>query len=265
MLMSMWVPVTTADGSVTLRCPRTGSLAHSAAGAWTEACERYVAATGLAERQRPARLLDIGTGLGWNLAAALHAADPLEVVSLELDSGPIEAALELAAGGRLAPPSLADYYRPVAVALREALDHPGEAVAFGRGRLRLILGDACLTLPSLASEVCFDAVFLDPFAPGEDPPLWEPGFLEEVARRLAPGGLLSTYTASLRVRTSLARAGLLVGAGPRVGQKSQGTLASPDRPLPALDGRTQRKLARRLAKETESEPSQGPNPDGGPG
>lgn len=264
MLGTMWEPVTTDDGSVTLRCPRTGSLAHSAAGAWTEACERYVAATDLAGWQRP-RLLDIGTGLGWNLAAALHAVDPLDVVSLELDPGPIEAALELAAAGRLAPPPLARLHEPVAVALREALEHPGEAVALGRGRLRLLLGDARQTLPELEAQARFDAVFLDPFAPGEDPPLWEPGFLEEVARRLAPGGLLSTYTASLRVRTSLARAGLQVGAGPRVGQKSQGTLASPDRPLPVLDDRTRRKLARRLERETDPKPSQGSNPAGRPG
>jgi len=262
--LGMWTPVPTADGSVTLRCPRTGSLAHSAAGAWTQACQRYVAATDLAGRDRP-RLLDIGTGLGWNLAAALHAADPLDVISLELDPGPIEAALELAAAGRLAPPPLARLHEPVAAALRDALERSGEVVAFGRGSLRLVLGDARQTLPQLAAEARFDAVFLDPFAPGDDPPLWEPGFLEEVARRLAPGGLLSTYTASLGVRTSLARAGLGVGAGPRVGRKSQGTLASPDRPLPALDDRTRRKLARRLERETESEPSQGSNPAGRPG
>jgi len=242
----MWAPVTTADGSVTLRCPRTGALAHSAAGAWTEARERYVQATRLAERPRPVRVLDVGTGLGWNLAAALDAADPLDVVTLELDRGPIEAALALAEAGGLGPPDLVRRHEPVARSLREALDGSGGPVDLGRGRLRLLLGDARRTLPGLGPAPAFDVVFLDPFAPGEDPPLWEPEFLGEVAARLAPGGLLSTYTASLAVRARLASAGLRVGPGPRVGDKAQGTLASPDLALPAFDARTQRKLLRRL-------------------
>jgi predicted O-methyltransferase YrrM len=250
----MWTPVTTADGSVTLRCPRTGALAHSAAGAWTEARERYVCATRLAERPRPVRVLDVGTGLGWNLAAALDAADPLEVVTLELDPAPIEAALGLAVTGGLGPPDIARHHEPVARALREALHGSGEPVPFGGGHLRLLLGDARRTLPALGPDFAFDVVFLDPFAPGEDPPLWEAGFLGEVARRLAPGGLLSTYSASLTVRARLANAGLRVGSGPRVGEKAQGTLASPDLVLPALDARTQRKLARRLGQETGSGP-----------
>jgi hypothetical protein len=63
-----------------------------------------------------------------------------------------------------------------------------------------------------------------------------------VAARMAPDGLLSTYSVSLPVRRALTAAGLRVGRGAAVGAKSAGTLASRTAPLPELDARTQRRL-----------------------
>jgi tRNA U34 5-methylaminomethyl-2-thiouridine-forming methyltransferase MnmC len=64
---------------------------------------------------------------------------------------------------------------------------------------------------------------------------------------MAPGGLLSSYSAALPVRAGLAAAGLRVGVGARVGTKSSGTLASPDRTLAPLPPRLERRVARRAA------------------
>ncbi len=253
MVRGMWRPFVTDDGSVTLRSPRTGALAHSRCGAWTEALERYARPTRLASRPRGARLLDVGTGLGWNLAAALSENDGLEVTGLESEAAVIETALELHRRGLLAPPPLARFYGPVASALEGALAEPGSWVPLGRGRLRLHIGDARKTLPGLG-EAQFDAIFLDPFAPADDPVLWRRPFVAQLACRLAPGGILSTYSASLRVRTTLAAVGLRVGRGPRVGAKAEGTLASPDLDLPPLAPRTQRKLTRRLAQDSDYAP-----------
>jgi hypothetical protein len=66
---------------------------------------------------------------------------------------------------------------------------------------------------------------------------------------MAPGGLLSTYSASAPVRARLMAAGLIVGLGPRVGGKAEGTLASPDLALPALDPKRQAQLMRRAGEE----------------
>ena len=247
-----WQPHRTDDGSLTLRCPRTGALAHSEAGAWSEAWGRYAEATRLPDRARAGgkiRLLDVGTGLGWNLAAALWAtrgtSARLEVLSLELDGEVVRQALSHHAADNLGQ---VEPYGPAAGLLTAALEQPGERVedADGHG-LTLLLGDGRETLPA-APEQAFDLVFLDPFAPAQDPPLWEAPFLAEVARRMGPGALLSTYTASLAVRTNLAAAGLRVGQGPRLLGKAEGTLASPDLVLPELSERTARKLARRLSR-----------------
>jgi tRNA U34 5-methylaminomethyl-2-thiouridine-forming methyltransferase MnmC len=75
--------------------------------------------------------------------------------------------------------------------------------------------------------------------------LWEQGFLCEVARRMGPRAILSTYSSAFAVRLALRRAGLAVGLGPRVGRKATGTLASLEAALPPLEPRTARRLAAR--------------------
>lgn len=263
-----WKPLVTADGSPTLRHPVHGQACHTADGAWLEARERYARACRLdqlARRTPGARvhLLDLGTGLGWNLAAALESVERagghLEAVGFELETGPIAAALNL--------PSPADapwepWWGKVRRTLRAALEagapaRAGLRLPLGSGpeagnspshHLTLYLGDARQLVPTLPDRPSFDACFLDPFSPGVEQDLWSPTFLRAVARRLAPGAWLSTYSASLSVREALAAAGLRVGPGPRVGAKSAGTLASPDLDPGPLDRRTAGKLARRLAR-----------------
>lgn len=258
-----WTSVVTDDGSITLAHPRHGQACHSRAGAWTESRERYAQACRVRERALELaaqgvthfRLLDVGTGLGLNLAAALEALEgtgvALAATSLEIDADVIRATLALG------PQPLAELERvhaPVRASLAAALDARAgqptgaridDAVALASGTLQLHLGDGTETLARLDRRARFDAVFLDPFSPAVDPPLWEPAFLREVARRMAPEGLLSTYTAALRVRAGLMAAGLAVGPGARVQAKSSGTLASPSRPLPLFDERTERRVRSR--------------------
>jgi len=255
----MWTPIQTDDGSYTLVHPMHGEACHSRAGAWTESRERYALACRLHERAlelrdtgaRALRLLDVGTGLGLNLAAALEALDgtriELDATSLEIDVGVIEATLAL--GPQSALPEVERHHVRVRAALELALGANSEPVPLaGGGRLLLLVGDGRVTLPALDPSVRFDAVFLDPFSPGVDPPLWSAEFLAEVAQRMLPGSLLSTYTAAACARVGLIAAGLHVGPGARVGTKSSGTLASPDIELQSLDPRTTRRLKAKVER-----------------
>ena len=271
-----WQPVRTEDGSWTLAHPEHGEACHSRSGAWTEARERYASPCRLARRAgklggRPLRLLDVGTGLGLNLAAALEAVEgeagaSLDVLALEREREVLERAAGEWGPERL-PPEAERWHEPVRRALTAALeagDVLGRAAAVplgGRSRLRLGLGDATRLLPLLGGGQGFDAVFLDPFSPRVEPELWTPGFLDEVARRMAPESLLSTFTVSLGVRAALRAAGLRVGPGPRVGAKREGTLASPDLDLGRFDPRTERRVAARAGRPA----GEGPGPGGGRG
>jgi tRNA U34 5-methylaminomethyl-2-thiouridine-forming methyltransferase MnmC len=245
-----WQAVRTRDGSWTLAHPVHGQTCHSRAGAWQEARERYASACRLRERAQAGatlRLLDIGTGLGLNLAAALEAMAErgarLEAWTLELDASVFAAAARLPPG----PPESERWHAPLRRALESAREGPlaleglpPEATVHA---LTLLLGDARATL-SRAGREPFDAIFLDAFSPRVEPDLWSADFLALLAERLAPEGILSTYSVSLPVRRALAAAGLRVGSGPAVGTKASGTLASPRADLPPLDPRTQRRLER---------------------
>ncbi|MEO6708064.1 MAG: hypothetical protein ABI054_10550, partial [Planctomycetota bacterium] len=72
-----WRAQRTEDGSWTLLHPLHGESCHSLAGAWTQARERYASLIADLPREITARgvvrLLDIGTGMGFNLAAAIEA------------------------------------------------------------------------------------------------------------------------------------------------------------------------------------------------
>jgi chorismate dehydratase len=254
---SRWLPERTADGSWTLFDVARGEACHSLDGAWTQALERYARPCRLRERaiasrasSRELTLLDVGTGLGLNLAAALSELDgtnvALRALSLEIDRDVLRASLALANEDE----RIARWWRIVRAAFARALASSEARVELeleGRGRVCFAFGDARETLPDWDRDARFDAVFLDPFSPRVAPELWEDSFLAEIARRLAAQALLSTYSSSFRVRLGLARAGLQVGRGPRVGRKASGTLASRELKLPPLEARTAARLTRKIA------------------
>ncbi|MCC6407265.1 MAG: hypothetical protein IT453_08865 [Planctomycetes bacterium] len=253
---SRWRAERTADGSFTLVSPEHGEACHSLAGAWTQARERYARPCRLRERalagERRLALLDVGTGLGLNLAAAfaeLEGTDAaLDVLSLELEPDVVRAALALPLGEG----GLARVLTPVRSGLAAALATGGGEFALGAGRVRLVFGDARRTLAAEREPALFDAVFLDPFSPKVAPELWQSDFLALVAARMGSRSVLSTYSSAVRVRAALLAVGLSVGLGPRVGAKSSGTLAGRGFELPGFDPRTARRLARKAFP--------GPNP-----
>jgi chorismate dehydratase len=262
-----WRPVLTADGSLSFAHPLHGELCHDARGAYTQARVRYAAGCrlrALARARGPGasvHLLDVGTGVGWNLAAALAALSGtgarLAAVSLEEDAELLARVARLPSAGTGFPERC---HRAVRAALRASLARPGGPARLsldGRecGELVLLLGDARAELPAFSPGRRFDAVFLDPFSPRVAPELFDAAFLAEIARRMAPGALLATYSAATRVRVALARAGLGVARGPRVGGKAEGTLAGPDLVPGPEDADLARRLARRLLGKGAEFPS----------
>ena len=104
-----WRRVLTEDGTWTLAHPEHGEACHSTVGARLESLERYVEGCELPRRwrleaPRTWRILDIGTGVGWNLAATLEARLALELetlprmelVTLEVSRSVLESSFALA-------------------------------------------------------------------------------------------------------------------------------------------------------------------------
>ena len=180
----------------------------------------FLAGNGLPARFRPGfSILELGFGTGLNLLVTLRAhregrPGPLRYTSLEaFPMAPEDRARALAAFPELAPE---------AAELAQAMQAPGPWT-LGDVTLQIVEGDARDTLPGWEGPA--DAAYLDGFSPAKNPEMWEPALLHAVARKLAPGGTLATYTAAGHVRRALADAGLLVERRPGFGTKRHMTVA----------------------------------------
>jgi len=209
--LSDYEPVTLASGECTLRDRRSGELMHPGLGPRREAELLYVEQTRLAERLRgpgpgPVRVLDVGLGAAWNALAVLSCAARvrgrgLALTSLERDDG----ALRLALADPARFPLQAAHRAPLESLLaRRSFEAPGL-------RWVWLEGDALESLPRV--EMPQDVLCFDPFSPEANPALWTVGALGAFRRALAPGGVLSTYSASTRTRVTLLLAGFWVGSG----------------------------------------------------
>lgn len=241
--------VLTEDGTPTLYSREYGEHYHNLSGAFLESRERYVVPCRVVECARAGgvRILDVGFGLGFNVAlawAAVRAAAPAATLRiLSLERSPIAPGVwrDLSAG--LVEPEI----REGIAELLERGEHESGAVS-----LKLGVGRAEDTIERVGER--FDGVFLDPFSPDRNPELWTPRFLAAIRRRVDEGAILSTYSAAVRVRVALLRAGWRIGAGPRVGRKASGTLASAGDvvpPLPPLPPRETRRLERKARESRD--------------
>lgn len=228
-----WTPQLTDDGSFTFFSEEFGESFHSSRGARTEAFQKFAAATDLEQWAEGDRLhlLDVCYGLGYNTAAALEtlwAINPqcqVKVYGLELDRTVPQAAVQ-------AP--LIETWSPSLQAILLDLAHSYQSHRpFLQAYLRI--GDARQTIQQLIqSGFQADAIFLDPFSPRRCPQLWTVEFFTLVARCLAPGGKLATYSRAASVRKALQLAGLQIGTIPLNPDEalphewSQGTVASFD-------------------------------------
>lgn len=223
--MNDFETVVLGNGEVTLRDRRTGELLHPGLGPRREAELLYVRQTRLAERLvepggRPLAVLDVGLGAATNALVVIARAEEiprrrdLVLTSLERDDGALRLALAhperfpLQAGQRGLLEEMLG---------RRRVERPGL-------RWTWLAGDALEALERLDARQ--DVVCFDPFSPEANPALWSVDALRRFREVLAPGGVLSTYSASTRTRVTLLLAGFWVGAGAPAAVKKETTVAS---------------------------------------
>ncbi|MEC7897905.1 MAG: MnmC family methyltransferase [Cyanobacteriota bacterium] len=218
----------TADGSLSLHSERFDEAFHSSIGALAEAKAKFVRPAQLERfcRKSVLRVLDVCVGLGYNSAALMNAlpkqsAPTLQWWGLELDPRPLSLAL------------MHDTYRALwspDVLMRLEQLNQTNSWSEEQSEGTLLWGDARSTLQKLPEHWQADLILMDAFSPGRCPELWSEEFLGALAKRLAVGGRLLTYSRSAAIRGSLRRAGLnLRSLQPAPGQRlewSSGTLAA---------------------------------------
>ncbi|MBP7734716.1 MAG: hypothetical protein KA369_01960 [Spirochaetes bacterium] len=221
--------VKTGDGSYTLYLPEYDEHMHSLSGAYEEALLKHVRPSGILGLNKSAlQVLDVGFGLGYNtlaLLAELERAGYLGVVtvfSLERDRS-------LAAA--LASITFDDDRGRLYTALQKA--YIGGSSTAGSASISVLFGDARENVRPLPDEA-FDAVFFDPFSPSRNPELWSVDFFRQIYRTMNDQAVLTTYSSAPQVRSALLEAGFLIGRGPSVGGKREGTIASKSNIIPEI-------------------------------
>lgn len=182
----------------------------------------FLAGNGLPDRFRDGfHIAELGFGTGLNLLASLHLwrasgqTGRLHFTTFEAFAMRPEDMIR----AQRSFAELADLAKELAPFWREGrtrFDLPDL-------RFEIVTGDARATLPGWHGQA--DAWFLDGFSPAKNPELWAPELMSQVARHLAPGGTLATYTAAGHVRRALEAAGLTVSRAPGFGRKRHMTIA----------------------------------------
>lgn len=214
--------IETDDGSTTLFIKEYDQAMHSRSGAYEESLLKHINPSGvLKKRDTPVNVLDIGFGLGYNILALVtefiekKRNNILNIISLEKERtfSPFMESISFNDSRDM-------YYTLVKKAYTS-----GEANEKNIN-ISVKFGDARNIIKNLDREK-FDAVFQDPFSPSKNPELWSLDYFKIIYRIMKQNGVMTTYSSAFQVRRALIEAGFHIGKGPSVGQKREGTIASP--------------------------------------
>ena len=213
-------PIITDDASITVYDEWYQEAMHSLSGAYHEAVNMHVFPSGVLDKTGNIRVLDIGFGLGYNVCALLHEAlkttqDALyTVISLEKNRDVIYGMENVRFNDERD-----EIYRLLKQSVAKgkiATEYVQHSIMFGDARQLL----------SLLPQHHFDIVFHDPFSPAKNPELWTVDFFKTLYTRCSNGCVMTTYSAAVHIRVAMRMAGFVVGKGPQVGRKKEGTIAA---------------------------------------
>jgi tRNA 5-methylaminomethyl-2-thiouridine biosynthesis bifunctional protein len=188
--------------------PAFDDIYHSDSGGLEQARHVFIAGNNLPQAwqgREQFTILETGFGIGLNFLATWQAwrADPqrsdrLHFVSVEKHPFTRDVMAQLHRRWPQLEPfatELQGQWPPLAPGVQRLL------LDSGRVTLTLLFGDATTQLRTLAVKA--DALYLDGFAPGKNPELWDKPFLKDVTRLCKPGATLATWTIAASVREAL--------------------------------------------------------------
>ncbi|MBL7963983.1 MAG: tRNA (5-methylaminomethyl-2-thiouridine)(34)-methyltransferase MnmD [Flavobacteriales bacterium] len=200
-----FVPLTTADGSRTLRSARLGEQYHSVHGAVQESRHVFITMGLKAFQKQQVDVLEVGLGTGLNMLLTWQEAEAsdLRVTYTALEPYPptLEEVMALDHPAAIGAPERAEgFHRAMAETAGELV---GLSQAFRFQRL-------ATPVQELQRTDAFDLVYFDAFGPEAQPEMWTAEVFTGLFRAMRPGALLVTYCAKGVVRRTLLSAGFHV-------------------------------------------------------
>ena len=234
--------IKTADGTETFLNPEYNEAYHSTkAGAYTESLHKFVLPCQIDRLSREndsIYILDVGFGLGYNIAVAVETAvknNPdifLKILSVEKDKKVFDKIKQLNL-----PENLKGIYTEILSGKFEENRYTAKGKNF---HLTVFFGDARKLLKKITGR--FDAVFYDPFSPKVNTEMWTVNMFKTVKNLMKEEAVLATYSASLAVRKGLIEAGFKIGLVEPVGRKSHSTVATIKGEIPPLTEKEKNRL-----------------------
>ena len=241
--------ITTDDGSATLFLDEYEQAMHSTSGAYEEALLKHVQPSMILKKNKEIlTVLDVGFGLGYNVLALIDRFSSerrnsvLSIISLEKDKN---------FSGYMESVRFNDQRDSIYEIIRKT--YINGSMKFKNFRLKILFGDARDSLKNMPG-IKFDAVFQDPFSPAKNPELWTVEYFRLIAGLMKDDAILTTYSSADHIRMAMIEAGLVVGKGPSVGQKREGTLAALTEVISILDNRRILEITDNLKSEPYRDP-----------
>ena len=245
--------IKTADGTETLFNEEYGEAYHSTkAGAYTESLHKFInpcKIPQLAKEKGFIKILDVGFGLGYNVAVAIREAvnsNPdvkLDIISIEKDKTVFEKIKTLNI-----QENLEDIYKQILNGKFKQSKIGGEIIesyeAEGKNfYLKILFGEGRKIIKLLSeNNYQFNAIFYDPFSPKVNTEMWTLDLFRYIKKLIDKKGILATYSASLSVRKGLQEAGFKIGLVEPVGRKSYSTVATLEGEIPSLTEKEKNRL-----------------------
>lgn len=222
--------IATADGTSTLFLEEYDQAMHSDSGAYEESLLKHIYPSGILElSEDKLNVLDVGFGLGYNVLALIHEfklrknQSTLNIISLEKEQYLLEFMNEIKFND--SRDEIYDFIKQVYLNRKGSIENISFEIFFGDGRDFL----------KNNKELEFDAVFQDPFSPSKNPEMWSVEYFTFIKKIMKEKAILTTYSSADQIRRAMIEAGLTVGAGPSVGRKREGTIASKSANIKSLD------------------------------
>ncbi len=258
----------TNDGTETFFNEEYKEAYHSTkAGAYLESLHKFVKPCRIEKISKNTgiiNILDVGFGLGYNVAVALEQAVKvnqnvkINIISIEKDISVFDRIKKLNI-----PENLKDIYKSINSGLfkKEKINGYEFLIYYVENKnlkLKVLIDEARKIIKSLQGyHIKFDAVFYDAFSPKVNTEMWTVDIFKLIKNLMKEEGILATYSASLAVRKGLVEAGFKIGVVEPIGRKSYSTVATLKGEIPPLI----EKEEKRLKNSPFSVPYKDPNLD----
>lgn len=184
--------IETEDGSLSLFSKAFNEGCHSSHGAATET--RYIYVDGCEVKDRKVNcIFEVGFATGLGFIETYKVLDEFLFYSTELDEKLVLWANE--------KNKIFDSF--------EKVDNTYVGIK-GKARAIILIGDARETIKNYSFEKPFQAIYQDAFSPKRNPTLWTKEWFTDLKELSSEEVILSTYSASSRVKKALFSAGWIV-------------------------------------------------------